>query len=63
MPLETVERRITMIKNLNFLYSMGKKEELRKELSAKNQELLEQFKTQEIDKYYLMTNWVHKLSK
>ena len=29
-PLETVERRITMIKNLNFLYAMGKKEELRK---------------------------------
>ena len=62
-PLETVERRITMIKYLNFLYAMGKKEELRKELSIKNQELLEQFKTWEIDKYYLMTNWVHKLSK
>ena len=42
---------------------MGKKEELRKELSAKNQDLLEQFKTWEIDKYYLMTNWVNKLSK
>ena len=62
-PLETVERRYTMIKNLNFLYVMGKKEELRKELSTKNQELLEQFKTWEIDKYYLMTNLVHKLSK
>ena len=36
---------------------MGKKEELRKELSDKNQELLEQFKRWEIDKYYLMTNW------